>query len=75
MPISPDDYVSDSELRIEAYRRLAAAATGAEVDEVAAEWEDRFGPLPEAAMTLLDLARLRVDALDVGLTRDRHAQV
>ncbi len=63
----PESYISDQELRLEAYRRLAATATRAEVEDVAKEWEDRFGPRPAAADALLDLARLRVDAMRVGL--------
>ncbi len=63
----PESYIADQELRLEAYRRLAATATPAEVDDVAREWEDRFGPRPPAAEALLDLARLRVEAMRVGL--------
>ena len=71
----PDDYVTDQAARLEAYRRLAAAATQAEVDDVVAEWEDRYGPLPPRAGALIEIARLRVEALRVGLTevvRLRH---
>ncbi|MGH8874196.1 MAG: TRCF domain-containing protein, partial [Acidimicrobiia bacterium] len=64
----PDDYVPAQQLRLEAYRRLALATTHPEVDDVAAEWEDRYGPLPQAATALMDIARLRVEALRVGLT-------
>jgi transcription-repair coupling factor (superfamily II helicase) len=64
----PDDYVTDGEARLEAYRRLALADTEDAVTDVAAEWVDRFGPVPEAAQVLLDIARLRVEALRVGLT-------
>jgi transcription-repair coupling factor (superfamily II helicase) len=63
----PEPYVADQELRLEAYRRLATTTTDAEVDDVAAEWADRFGPLPPAAEALVELARLRVEALRVGL--------
>jgi transcription-repair coupling factor (superfamily II helicase) len=63
----PDDYVPEQSLRLEAYRRLATASDQAAVDDVGAEWEDRFGPLPGAATALLDIARLRVEALRVGL--------
>jgi transcription-repair coupling factor (superfamily II helicase) len=63
----PASYITDQELRIEAYRRLASTTTNAAVDDVAAEWEDRFGPLPVAALALADLARLRVEAIRVGL--------
>ncbi|HEY7705434.1 MAG TPA: transcription-repair coupling factor [Acidimicrobiia bacterium] len=64
----PDDYVPDQAQRLEAYRRLALATTQTEVDDVAAEWDDRFGPPPEAARTLIQVARLRVEALRIGLT-------
>jgi transcription-repair coupling factor (superfamily II helicase) len=64
----PESYVEDQELRLEAYRRLASTTTHAEVDDAAAEWIDRFGPLPDAALTLVELARLRVEALRVGLS-------
>ncbi|NNL68500.1 MAG: hypothetical protein HKO70_00885 [Acidimicrobiia bacterium] len=63
----PDDYVPDQPARLEAYRTLAAAASHAEVDEVAAEWRERYGPLPREATVLIDIARLRVEALRVGL--------
>ena len=62
-----DAYVADQELRLEAYRRLATTTTNAEVDDVASEWVDRFGPLPPEAEALISLARLRVEALRVGL--------
>jgi transcription-repair coupling factor (superfamily II helicase) len=64
----PDDYVADQTARLEAYRRLAAAAAQAEVDDVAAEWVDRYGPLPPNAEALIEIARLRVEALRLGLT-------
>jgi transcription-repair coupling factor (superfamily II helicase) len=64
----PEDYVADQEQRLEAYRRLAVATTHPEVDDVAAEWEDRYGPLPPAAEALVGLARLRVEAIRVGLS-------
>ena len=63
----PDSYVQDQELRLEAYRRLAATTDNAGVDDVVAEWLDRFGPLPDEAMSLIDLARLRVAAITAGL--------
>jgi len=58
----PKDYVAKEELRLEAYRRLAAVTTEAEVDDIRSEWEDRYGPVPDAAAALLDVARLRAEA-------------
>ena len=39
----------------------------AQVDDVIAEWEDRYGPLPPEAEELIAVARLRVEALRIGL--------
>jgi transcription-repair coupling factor (superfamily II helicase) len=64
----PEPYIADQELRLEAYRRLAATTTNDEVDDVVSEWEDRYGDLPEEAGSLISLARLRVEALRVGLS-------
>ena len=64
----PSGYVDRDDVRMEAYRRLAAVATPEEVDDVAAEWLDRFGPPPPPATALLDLARLRVECLRTGVT-------
>jgi transcription-repair coupling factor (superfamily II helicase) len=69
------DYIGDQELRLEAYRRLAATVTNADVDDVVAEWDDRFGSLPDTAKALVSLAQLRVEALRLGITeivRLRH---
>ncbi|MEA1903903.1 MAG: transcription-repair coupling factor [Actinomycetota bacterium] len=63
----PSSYITDQEPRLESYRRLAAATTNDEIDDVIIEWEDRFGPLPETAQALLRLARLRAEAIRVGL--------
>ena len=63
----PDNYIEDQLARIEAYRRLAGATTNSDVDDVITEWADRYGPLPEAATALIDIARLRSEAIRVGL--------
>jgi transcription-repair coupling factor (superfamily II helicase) len=64
----PPDYVPREDLRIEAYRRLAAVTTQAEVDDIRAEWLDRYGPLPPEAEGLLDVARVRAECARLGVT-------
>jgi transcription-repair coupling factor (superfamily II helicase) len=64
----PDGYVASGEGRLEAYRRLAAARDQEAIDDVVAEWEDRYGPLPGAAIELINLARLRAEAIRLGIT-------
>ncbi len=64
----PAEYVQAEDVRLEAYRRLVGARTSAEVDDVRAEWVDRFGPLVPSAAALVDVARLRVECLRLGVT-------
>ena len=59
----PPSYVAEEDARLEAYRRLASATTMDDVDDVGAEWVDRYGPLPVAADGLIELARLRASTL------------
>jgi transcription-repair coupling factor (superfamily II helicase) len=63
----PKDYVAKEELRLEAYRRLAGIMTTDEVDDIRVEWEDRYGPLPEPAEALLNVAHLRAECHRLGL--------
>ena len=63
----PVDYVAKEELRLEAYRRLAAVTTAAEVADIRSEWEDRYGPVPNAAEALLAVGSLRAECNRLGL--------
>jgi transcription-repair coupling factor (superfamily II helicase) len=63
----PKDYVAKEELRLEAYRRLAAVTTTTEVDDIRAEWEDRYGPVPQPAQRLLTIGLLRAQCHRVGI--------
>ena len=63
----PTDYVPKEALRLEAYRRLAAVTAPTEVDDIRAEWEDRYGPVPEAAEALLRVGALRAECHRLGL--------
>ena len=64
----PKDYVEAEDARLEAYRRLASVTSDADVADIGAEWADRYGPLPPAAIGLLALAQLRTAAMARGIT-------
>ncbi len=64
----PADYVAREEMRLEAYRRLAAVTSDTEVTDIQAEWEDRYGPVPPAAAALLKIAALRACCHRIGIT-------
>ena len=63
----PTEYAPKESMRLMAYRRLSNVTTLDEVADVAEEWQDRFGPIPEPAQMLLAIAKLRVLALDAGI--------
>jgi transcription-repair coupling factor (superfamily II helicase) len=63
----PATYIGRDDLRLEAYRRLADVREDSQVDDIAAEWTDRYGVPPRPVQALLGVARLRAVALRVGL--------
>jgi transcription-repair coupling factor (superfamily II helicase) len=64
----PHEYVAEERLRLEAYKRLAAASTEADVDGVVEELVDRYGQIPEPLENLLAVARFRIHARRAGVT-------
>ena len=58
----PESYVGDVHVRLSLYKRIAAAADDAELDDLTAELHDRFGPLPPPAHNLLRIAKLKLAA-------------
>jgi transcription-repair coupling factor (superfamily II helicase) len=65
----PEVYVSDVHVRLSLYKRIAAAASATELDDLTAELHDRFGPLPAAAQNLLRIAKLKLSARALGVRR------
>ncbi|MDT7573365.1 MAG: hypothetical protein QOE05_3539 [Actinomycetota bacterium] len=64
----PHDYVPGERLRLEAYRRLAAAGDTAAIEAVRAELLDRYGPVPAPVENLLAVAAFRAHAKQYGIT-------
>jgi transcription-repair coupling factor (superfamily II helicase) len=65
----PNSYIADENLRLEAYRRIAAASDGEELNEVRDELLDRYGsPLPDPVAALFEVAALRRLLLASGIT-------
>ena len=56
----PESYVSDLQLRLGLYRRLAGFETDGEIDAFGAEMIDRFGPLPAEVAQLLKIMAIKV---------------
>ena len=63
----PDDYVEDLDTRLTLYQRLAKLSSMRGVDDMAEEFEDRFGPLPQAAKNLLYAVKIKLLAMEAGV--------
>ncbi len=63
----PKAYIPSDLRRLEAYRRLATAATLEELAKVRADLVAAYGEMPEGVARLLDLSELRVLAAGVGV--------
>ena len=65
----PDDYISDETIRINIYRKLIALDSESALDELSLELKDRFGSLPDPAINLLDITRIRILGEQRGFER------
>lgn len=63
-----EEYISDPAQKVEMYKKIAAITSLLEADEVEEELEDRFGDLPTATRNLLEIARLKVLAKQLGIS-------
>jgi transcription-repair coupling factor (superfamily II helicase) len=64
----PHDYVPGERLRLEAYRKIAAAADADDLTAVREELADRYGPPPVAVENLLAVAAFRHGCRRHGVT-------
>jgi transcription-repair coupling factor (superfamily II helicase) len=55
----PESYVTDLNVRMSLYRRLATIETREEIERFAAELIDRFGKLPEEVQHLFDIVAIK----------------
>jgi transcription-repair coupling factor (superfamily II helicase) len=62
----PAAYVPFEAAKIDVHRRVAAAREAGELRALREELEDRFGPVPEPVVNLLDLQRARIALGEAG---------
>jgi transcription-repair coupling factor (superfamily II helicase) len=67
----PESYIPDPEEKMMVYKRIAAMKEPAEIEALRAELMDRYGPLPAAARTLLQVADVRIRAWRSSVERVR----
>ncbi|WP_314686012.1 transcription-repair coupling factor [uncultured Bifidobacterium sp.] len=63
----PVDYIDSDKLRLESYRKLAAARTEDDLRDLREELTDRYGTPPKDFDALFSVARLRARARDMGI--------
>lgn len=65
----PSHYISDTDVRLNAYRRLSALREPSELEAMRAEMQDRFGLLPAEVANLLEVVSVRLLMKKAGLDR------
>ncbi len=65
----PTSYIPGDKQRIDIYKRMAEALRQEEIENLAAEMKDRFGPLPQEAVNLVEIASLKIWARNEKISR------
>ena len=65
----PADYIPDLDQKMDAYRAVATANSKRELTQIAADWSDRYGPMPPSVQQLLRVVELKQIAKSVGFSR------
>ncbi|WP_265523553.1 transcription-repair coupling factor [Oerskovia flava] len=63
----PESYIATERLRLEAYRKIAAAQDAPALAEIRAELVDRYGALPDVVAALFDVADFRNHVRRAGI--------
>lgn len=65
----PETYVTDLNVRLGLYRRLADRAGQEDIEAIAAEMVDRFGPLPQEVENLLQTVAIKQLCRQAGVSK------
>ena len=63
----PPEYIAEEHQRLRAYKRIADVHTPEDAEAVRAELEDRYGPPPEAVLSLLRFSLVKSRAQRLGI--------
>ena len=64
----PESYIPSGEQRMDIYRRIAALRTAEQSQELLDELIDRYGEPPQPVLKLMDVALLRAEAVQIGVS-------
>ena len=64
----PDDYVPDSRQKVSVYKKIAGLKDDTALKELREELQDRYGPIPEPVEMLLEIANLKQQSNQLGIS-------
>jgi transcription-repair coupling factor (superfamily II helicase) len=67
--VIPEEYIPERTLRLQLYRRMAELSDFDTLNQLDAELEDRFGPIPETVRNLLYQLKIKLLATEAGIDR------
>ncbi|MFO8001207.1 MAG: transcription-repair coupling factor [Marinilabilia sp.] len=65
----PEDYISNTAERMDLYRELDNIEDEVSLQTFKEKLEDRFGPIPASAQSLLEIVKLRMSAKTMGIEK------
>jgi transcription-repair coupling factor (superfamily II helicase) len=64
-----ESYVGEENQRLRLYKKIAGAESEKAIADLRAEMEDRYGPLPDSTVYLLEAAALRLECERMGIAQ------
>jgi transcription-repair coupling factor (superfamily II helicase) len=64
-----ESYVPEENQRLRLYKKIAGAESEKAIADLRAEMEDRYGPLPDSTVYLLEAASLRIECERLGIAQ------
>ncbi len=65
----PEDYINDMGLRLAAYKDISSAGSEDEIAAIAGDLRDRYGEMPEPAVNLLEIMKIKIIAKRANVAR------
>ena len=65
----PSDYISDTDVRLNLYRKLSSLTEEPDLESMTVEVDDRFGPFPEEVSNLMRVMSIRLFLKQLRVTR------
>ncbi len=63
----PDDYMDDSQLKMEVYKRMAQVANTVALSELKEEVVERYGKLPQSVKNLFKITEIKIQGEKIGV--------